>query len=127
MLLQSSALANLQMKKTFEQVMFAVGNTNPEEARPAEGQKLMMAMTVIQFEKGNRASRYLVGFGAGATKIKVRFVFTDAASGKEMFRTDREGKFYGAISFVGGSKEQAITEAAGDVLDGLIKDVNKNR
>ena len=74
-LLERSALANLQKKKTFEQVTFAVETANPQAARKSEVQKLTMTMTVIQFDKRNRASRYRVGFGAGATKIKVRFVF----------------------------------------------------
>jgi hypothetical protein len=125
--LQKSAVANLLKKRTFEQVIDAAETASAEAAKPAEGQKLTLAMTVIKFDKGNRAARYMVGFGAGATKIKVRFVFCDAATGKELFRSDREGKFYGAISLVGGSKEHAVTEAAGDVIDGLIKDVNKNR
>lgn len=125
--LQQSAVANLLKKKVFEQVIDAAATAGVEAAKPAEGQQLKLALTVIKFDKGNRAARYMVGFGAGATKIKVRFVFSDAASGKELFRTDREGKFYGTISFVGGSKEHAVTEAAGDVIDGLIKDINKNR
>src|SRR6185436_2628987 len=109
--LQKSTIANLLKKKVFEQVVDAAEMASTEAAKPAEGQKLTLALTVIKFDKGNRAARYMVGFGAGATKIKVRFVFTDAASGKEVFRTDREGKFFGTISFVGGSKEHAVTEA----------------
>ncbi len=65
--------------------------------------------------------------GAGATKVKVRFILRDAETGEELFRTDRQGKFYGTISLVGGGKEHAVSEAAGDVVDGLIKDIQKNR
>jgi hypothetical protein len=79
------------------------------------------------YDKGSRAGRWLVGFGAGATKVKVRFVFRDAQTGAELFRTDRQGKFYGTVSLVGGGKGQAVSEAAGDVVDGLIKDIRKNR
>jgi hypothetical protein len=86
-----------------------------------------LSSEVIQYKKGSRAKRYLVGFGAGATKVKVRFTFRKAATNEELLRTEREGSFAGVFSFVGGGKAEATEEAVGDVLDGLIKDILKNR
>jgi len=98
------------------------------EARPAEGaRRLVLSGTVTKFSKGSRAKRYLVGFGAGASAVKVLFVFRDEASGEVVYRTERQGKYYGTVSIFGGESREAATEAAGDVVDGLIKDVKKNR
>jgi hypothetical protein len=128
--LQKSTIDNLQKKKVFAQIIDASENASAGsegQAPSTDDKRLILSMTVIKFDKGSRAARYFGGFGAGATKIKVRFVFRDAASGQEVFRTDREGKFYGTFSLFGGAKERAISEAAGDVVDGVIKDISKNR
>jgi hypothetical protein len=88
---------------------------------------LLLVLGIVGFNKGNRAARYIVGFGAGATKIKVRLVFRDAESQQELLSVDREGKFSGMFTLVGGSGTQAMSDVANDVIDGLIKEINKNR
>ena len=75
--------------------------------------------------KGSRAVRRRAGFGASATKIKVRFVLRDGETGEELFRIDRQGRFYGTLSVVGGGKGHAVQEAAGEVVDGLVKRIRK--
>lgn len=62
--------------------------------------------------------------GAGKTKLRVAFTLKDK-SGKELFKSEAYGAFSGAIAFVGGDKNQAAVEAAGDVVDRLIKDLKK--
>lgn len=121
--MQKSIIANLQKKKVFEKVIDGAESNSTEE----KTQRLILSTTVIAFDKGNRAARYLVGFGAGATKVKVRFTLRDAETGRELLTTDKQGKFFGVISFVGGDKDHAVAEAAGDVVDGLIKEINKKR
>lgn len=69
----------------------------------------------------------MVGMGAGAAKTRIRFVFTDAETEQEVFRTEREGKFAGWLSGAGGGNEEAIMESAGHVVDRLIEDIRKNR
>ena len=69
----------------------------------------------------------MVAFGYGATKIKMRFSVRDAATGVELVTFDHKGSFSGAFSFVGGGKEKAQNEAAGDVVDGIVKKILKNR
>lgn len=121
--MQKSIVANLLEKKTFDKVIDGAEASAPT----TDGKALTLSTQVIEFDKGSRAARWAVGFGAGATKVKVRFVLKDAANGQELLKTERQGKFYGTFSFVGGSKEHAVSEAAGDVVDGLIKEINKNR
>lgn len=123
--MQKSSIVRLREKKAFDTV---VDMTDPEsDQKTGAPKRLQLSGTVVQYDKGSRAARWLVGLGAGATKVKVRFVFTDADTHKELFRVDRQGKFYGMVGFVGGSSEQATSEAAGDVVDGLIKEIKKNR
>src|SRR5262250_2033627 len=44
-------------------------------------QQLLLSGTVTDFEPGSQAERYLVGFGAGAAKLRMHCVFQDAATG----------------------------------------------
>jgi hypothetical protein len=69
----------------------------------------------------------MVGMGAGAAKMRIRFVFKDAATGAELFQTEREGKYAGWLSGTGGTKEEAVVESAGDVIDRLLEDIKKQR
>jgi len=124
--LQKSVVARLREKKIFDEVID--GAENPAAAVAAkEAQRLLLSGTVIAHGKGSRLKRRLIGFGAGATKVKVRFLFRDAATSRELFRTDRQGTFYGMLIRIGGNKQSPIAEAENDVVDGLIKDVLKHR
>jgi hypothetical protein len=123
--LQQNAVTRLTKKKIFNQVIDST--VAPVEPQNKDAKRLTLLSEIIEYKKGSRAKRYLVGFGAGSTKVKVRFTFRDAATGEELLRTEREGSFAGVFSFAGGGKAEAAHEAVGDVLDGLIKDILKNR
>ena len=131
--IQQNVVERLNKQKVFEEVKdgLEAGAAPPVAAdltanAPAK-RAVILSGTVIEYDKGSREARWFVGMGAGATKVKVRFVFRDAQTGAELLRTDRQGQFYGWIAFVGGSKEQATGEAAGDVVDRLMDDIKKNR
>ena len=47
---------------------------------------------VTEFQAGNRAVRYFVGFGAGKTKIVAHVKVVDAGSGELLFEDDVDGK-----------------------------------
>lgn len=134
--IQQNTVQRLMKEKLFEEVVDAGADTPPSGGielpsnvvtGSPEKRRLKLNGTVVFFDKGSRAARWWVGFGAGATKVKVRFVLTDVETGAEVFRTERKGSFSGVFSFVGGGKDQATGEAAGDVVDGLVKDIKKNR
>lgn len=121
----------LRKRGIFEHVID--GEKPTEESNPSPGdakqpeKTLTLSGTVISYDKGNRAARYLVNFGAGATKVKVRFVLLDAQSGQELLKLDRQGKFYGVFGMFGGSRSQADAKSARSVVQGLIRAIEARR
>lgn len=53
---------------------------------------LRLVGTVTKFQKGSRAKRYFVGFGAGKTKVVARVQWVDAASSEVVAEDDVDGK-----------------------------------
>jgi Domain of unknown function (DUF4410) len=108
-----------------------VANGVPEvEARAGTGaeRRLILNGTILSFSRGNRAARYLTdGFGAGESKVKIRFTLMDAKTGAELMSWTGQGTFKGALSAFGGSANQAVTGTANGVVKGLIKQIEKNR
>lgn len=128
--LQRKLIEQLREKKLFAEVIDplieeAFKRYNAP-APPAE-RRIVLTTTIVDFDPGNRALRYAVGWGAGATKIKVRFVFRDPASGEQKLQAAAQGRFLGVISVVGSGRNHAITEASGDIADALIREIRKNR
>ena len=80
---------------------------------------------MTDFTPGSRAERYLVGFGAGAAKLKVQFVLQDAASGQELLRVDDHRTYW--VGTFGGSKNDALNKTAEGMAQSLINDIKKNR
>jgi hypothetical protein len=90
------------------------------------GRRVVMGNSILIFDKGSRAGRYFGGFGAGQTKIKARFVFTDPQTGKEVLRFDQQGTFKGAFSTFGGSEDEAFTGAARGLVKAMLNELEKN-
>lgn len=81
---------------------------------PAEpAQTIQLQGTVTRFNKGNRAVRYMVGFGAGKTKIVAHVKFIDSATGAVQLEKDVDGKVW--IGFMGGESMGATKGLAKDV------------
>jgi hypothetical protein len=129
--LQQKIVADLQKKGVFAEVIDAGVKPSDEalvvDTNSPNNKRLLLSTKIIDFSPGNKALRYTVGWGAGATKVKAKFVFTDAATGREIFNTTLQGKFLGFVTIHGTGKDYGITEASGDIVDGLIRVINKNR
>lgn len=129
--LQQKIVADLQKKGVFGEVIDAGLKPSDEalvvDTNSPNNKRLLLSITIIDFSPGNKALRYTIGWGAGATKVKAKFVFTDAATGREIFNTTLQGKFLGFVTIHGTGKDYGITEASGDIVDGLIRVINKNR
>jgi Domain of unknown function (DUF4410) len=122
--LQKTAISKMRQKQAFATI---IDGSESAAGTEEASKRLILSGTIIGFDKGSRAKRYAIGFGAGSTKLKVRLVIRDADNQKELLSVDREGKFRGMFTLVGGNQAQAMSDVANDVIDGLIKEINKNR
>jgi hypothetical protein len=72
---------------------------------------------------GGRVRRDLVGVFGGIMTLTMRFIFRDAQTGNEVFRTELAST--GGPVFFGGSVEEMRSQAMLRLADDLIKTVNK--
>lgn len=127
---QKKIVADLRKKNVFPEVIDGTRQAGEQEAPASNstgGKRLILSTTIIDFKPGNKALRYTVGWGLGATKVKARFTFRDATTGHEIWIHTQEGKFAGFITIHGTGKNYPVTEASGDIVDALIKQINKYR
>jgi hypothetical protein len=87
------------------------GETLPE-AEPV----LLVTGTITKYSKGNQATRYLVGFGAGSTVIKAHIKCYDVKTKELLLEKDVDGKV--VMGVMGGKSEGAN--------NGLAKEIAKN-
>ncbi len=103
----------LEKSKKFKQVLRA-----GEEA-PDAGVVLKVTGTITEYKPGNRATRYLVGFGAGSTKIAAQVQFTDGESGSVVLDRKVDGKVL--MGVMGGNSAGATNGLAKEVVK-VVKD-----
>src|SRR5581483_8898301 len=108
--LSEDVLKQLEHTRKFNQVLGP--GQQPSDAGSA---RLKLAGTVIKFKPGSRATRYLVGFGAGATKIVANIRFIDGNSGTVLLERKVDGKVI--IGVFGGDSKGAA--------NGLAKELAK--
>ncbi|MEP6704504.1 MAG: DUF4410 domain-containing protein [Acidobacteriota bacterium] len=83
------------------------------------GPKLKISGEITKYVKGSQAARYLVGFGAGKTKIMADIKMTDATTGEVVFHQAVDGDVtWGAF---GGDSDAA----KGGVADEMIREMKK--
>ena len=79
------------------------------------GRVLMLDGKVISFEKGSRAARYFVGFGAGKAYCTIQATFTDKATGEVVLKANFDGEL--GMGFFGGSPDEAVGAVVGAFID----------
>lgn len=67
---------------------------------------LVLDGVVVSFEKGSRAKRYFIGFGAGKAFCTIQSTFTDKTTGEVVIKANFDGEL--SMSFFGGSAEEAV-------------------
>ncbi|HRH44897.1 MAG TPA: DUF4410 domain-containing protein [Pyrinomonadaceae bacterium] len=82
---------------------------------------LILSGTITKYEAGNRAARYLIGFGAGKTKIVALIKVVDKATGKIVFEKSVDGKVI--IGLFGGDSNGATRGLAKEVASVVKKSV----
>ena len=90
-----------------------ISNSNQiESLQPPPTSVLKLVGTISKFEKGNRTKRYLIGFGAGKTKVVAHIKFIDSA-GTVIYEKDVDGSV--VIGFFGGSSNNATRGLAKEI------------
>lgn len=109
-----ATVSNFRSSNRFDSVTLA-GETAATEASP----KLKVSGEVTKYVKGSQAARYLVGFGAGKTKVVVDVKLTDAATGEVIFNQSVDGDVTWGL--FGGDSDKA----KGGVADEIIREMKK--
>ena len=107
--LQSEMVTRLRATGLFDRVV----NLNETPVPPGEYVALRLEGTVTKLDPGSRALRYMVGFGAGATKAQTETRLVDVQTGGVMVVTaDRREAYFGIF---GGDSEDHMREALSDM------------
>lgn len=106
--LVADLIAELGRSKAFEHVGRADG-----QSCVAESGTLRLTGRITEFRRGNRAVRYMVGFGAGKTVLKAEVEFTDAETGRVVLRRSVDGKVI--MGLLGGESMGATRGLAKEV------------
>ncbi|MGB5132239.1 MAG: DUF4410 domain-containing protein [Steroidobacteraceae bacterium] len=93
-------------KSIFDEVVRATDRTD---------KVLRLDGTVVSFEKGSRAKRYFIGFGAGKAFCTIQAVFTDKATAQQVLKANFDGEF--SMSFFGGSADEAVDSVVKAFID----------
>ena len=107
-------------QKDFEAFVASFPNRLREEFakrgvfRVAEGKKLVVESTLIEFDPGSGSARYWVGMGAGEGKIRVDVTFKDPAG-----KVVAQGQAVGGVSggWGGGSLNDAMERLVDSIAD----------
>lgn len=70
---------------------------------------------VVSYEKGSRAKRYWIGFGAGKAYCTIRSTFTDKSTDEQILEMDFDGEL--AMGLFGGSEDEAVQGVVEAYLD----------
>jgi len=99
----------LQNLKKFRQVARAgEGVVSSEPTIRLEG-------TVTKYQAGSQAKRYLIGFGAGKTKVVAHVKFIDKATGNVLFEKDVDGKV--VFGLFGGQSKTSLRDVGKEIAE----------
>ncbi|MBX3266949.1 MAG: DUF4410 domain-containing protein [Acidobacteria bacterium] len=121
--LMSFMVVHFNKSRRFEQVFLATDTAS--QTAPARRAKVVG--TVTKYSKGSRAARYLIGFGAGRTKLVADIKVLDAETGTVLFEQKVDGHVYGGL--FGGETDGAKSNLASEIIKTMTKKgfANKNR
>jgi Domain of unknown function (DUF4410) len=95
-----------------EEIIKRLKPTDFREIRPTRTQTsdktLLLSIRVRKFERGSRAQRYAIGYGAGQTVLDGDLIFTDKETGKVLYIHRMSYKTTGG--FLGGSSYKGAVE-----------------
>ncbi len=114
-------VVHFNKSRRFEQVFLATDTA----AQTAPARRAKINGTVTKYSKGNRAARYLVGFGAGRTKLVATVKVVDAETGDLLFEQKVDGHVYGGL--FGGETDSAKGGLASEIIKTMTKKGHANK
>jgi hypothetical protein len=106
--INDAVIKELQDIKKFKQVL-REGETPTDASAPT----LKITGTIVKFKAGSRTKRYLVGFGAGKSKIIANVQYIDRDTGNVLVEHAADGDV--VMGIFGGNSGGAKSELAEDV------------
>ncbi len=127
--LRLSALDTLRTSGIFEKVLESAPlETTPESASQQEPSSLKLSTTIIGFEKGDSAARFMTWpLPVGVSKVKVRFAFLDSLTKETVYQIEKEAKFQATMSAGIATQQQQMAHLKSGLADTLVKEIKKNR
>lgn len=113
--LMSYLVLHFNDSRRFDRVFLA----SDAASREAPARRVKITGQVTKYSKGSRAARYLVGFGAGRTKLVANVKVIDAETGQLLFEKNVDGHVYGG--FFGGKTDEAKGELASEIIKTMTK------
>ena len=118
---QSEVVHRFRVAGLFERVV----NLSESEFTPVGQRTLRLEGVITRLAPGSRALRYLVGFGAGASKAQAETRFIDVQSGQVVLVTaDRREAAFGIF---GGDSEEHLRESFSDMARDLARFLSRLR
>ena len=107
----------LHFKKSnrFENVFLSTDTA----AQSAPARRVRVSGVVTKYAKGNRAARYLIGLGAGRTKLVAEIKVVDVETGDVLIQQKVDGHVYGGM--FGGETDAAKGNAASEIIKTMTK------
>ena len=127
--LRLSALDTLRTSGMFEKVLENTPvPTAPDAAAKEEPAPLKLSTTIIGFEKGDSAARFMTWpLPVGVSKVKVRFAFLDSLTNEMVYQVEKEAKFQATISAGIATQQQQMAHLKSGLADALVKEIKRNR
>ena len=123
--LQKLMVSRLQAKRVFPRVVDGTtisgldGRNVPHRAGEVE-----LLGTIVSYREGSRLKRGTAGLlGSGVTRLRVQFIFRDAAAGKDLFALTEEGT--GASGLLAGDNDDNRRQAMDRLIERLAHDIRK--
>jgi hypothetical protein len=113
--LMSYMVTHFNRSRRFESVFLSTDAAS----QTAPARRVKIAGTVSKYAKGNRAARYLIGLGAGRTKLVADVKVTDAETGNLLFEQKVDGHVYGGL--FGGETDAAKSGVASEIIKTMTK------
>ena len=113
--MNEAIVKQLQETKKFKEI-----RREGESPADPNAPSLKLVGTVTEYKPGSRAKRYMVGFGAGATKVKAHIKLVDRATGEVLFEDDVDGKV--VMGVIGGESLGATRGLAKEIAGKMKKE-----